>query len=258
MPRPPKAREAENRRRRRRRRGRGRNFEREGSGVEANGEQPSDEGLETMAAIGGDLIVPIAPENAEEGGFEPSSEDGAEGGRRGRGRWRRRGRGGRSGETGEFNGDWRPSVEGGDESEAGAPARDFRRANSAEPSAPQGESAVFAPLPEWGGEAPQRRRPRLRRIRTPRLRADFASDFAAPPPAIEPASPVAEVTEASACRRFRTRRSSLRSGAVLRLRRALRNCRSLPRQTLTSQSVPVGGPRPRPISRASELRPKEQ
>jgi len=188
--------EAENRRRRRRRRGRGRNFEREGSGVEANGEQPSDEGLETMAAIGGDLIVPIAPESTEDGGFEPSSEDGPEGGRRGRGRWRRRGRGGRSGETGEFNGDWRPSVEGGNESEAGAPAVENSVENLAEPSAPQGESAVFAPLPEWGGEAPTEPAPEPVAEFTPPFAPDFASDFAAPH-ALEPASPVADVTEAS-------------------------------------------------------------
>ena len=182
--------EAENRRRRRRRRGRGRNFEREGGGMEANGEQPSDEGLETMAAIGGDLIVPVAPENAEDGGFEPSSEEDPEGRRRGRGRWRRRGRGGRGGETGEFNGDWRPSTEGRDESEAGAP--------SAKNSAEQGESAqVFAPLPEWGAETPSVPEPAPAAEFAPRFAPDFASDFAVPP-AVEPAPPVAEVTQAPA------------------------------------------------------------
>ena len=174
--------EAENRRRRRRRRGRGRNFEREGSGVEANGEQPSDEGLETMAAIGGDLILPVATESAEEGGFEPSSEEGSEGGRRGRGRWRRRGRGGRNGENAEFNGDWRPSAEARDESEAGAPAVETSGEASAEGPAQQGNSApVFAPLPEWGGETPSAPESALAAEFAPPFAPDFASDFAAPP-----------------------------------------------------------------------------
>jgi ribonuclease E len=189
--------EAENRRRRRRRRGRGRNFEREGSGVEASGEQPSDEGLETMAAIGGDLILPVATESAEDGGFEPSSEEGSEGGRRGRGRWRRRGRGGRNGENAEFNGDWRPSAEARDESEAGAPAVETSGEASAETPAQQGDSPpVFAPLPEWGGETPVPESALAAEFAPP-FAPDFASDFAAPS-AVEPAAPVAEVTEASA------------------------------------------------------------
>jgi ribonuclease E len=187
--------EAENRRRRRRRRGRGRNFEREGGAVEANGEQPSDEGLETMAAIGGDLIVPIATESAEDGGLEPSSEEGAEVGRRGRGRWRRRGRGGRSGEVGEFNGDWRPSVEGGNESEAGAPAAETSSETAAQPA----EAAPsFAPLPEWGVDSPPVPGTAPAAQFTSRFAPDFSSDFAAAPPAVEPAAPVAEVTEAAA------------------------------------------------------------
>jgi len=186
--------EAENRRRRRRRRGRGRNFEREGSGVEANGEQPSDEGLETMAAIGGDLILPVATESAEDGGFEPSSEEGSEGGRRGRGRWRRRGRGGRNGENAEFNGDWRPSAEARDESEAGAPAVETSGEAAAETPAQPGDS--FAPLPEWGGETPSVPESALAAEFAPPFAPDFASDFAAP--AVEPAAPVVEVTEAAA------------------------------------------------------------
>jgi ribonuclease E len=142
---------AETRRRRRRRRGRGRGFERESSLVEANGEQPSDEGLETMAAIGGDLIVPVAVNEGGQSGGDPefseaSGEDDPEGRRRGRGRWRRRGRNGRSGEGSEFNGDWRPSAEARDDAEGGA-------AEAA--PAPEGESnGVFAPLPVWNAEQP--------------------------------------------------------------------------------------------------------
>ncbi len=151
-----------------------------------------------MAAIGGDLILPVATESAEEGGFEPSSEEGSEGGRRGRGRWRRRGRGGRNGENAEFNGDWRPSAEARDELEAGAPAVETSGEASAEGPAQQGDSApVFAPLPEWGGETPSVPEFALAAEFAPPFAPDFASDFAAPP-AVEPAAPVAEVTETSA------------------------------------------------------------
>ncbi|MGO9428990.1 Rne/Rng family ribonuclease, partial [Rhodoblastus sp.] len=104
--------DAENRRRRRRRRGRGRNFERDPAMADPNAEQPSDEGLETMAAIGGDLITPVEAGGEEEVGSDATREEGSEGGRRGRGRWRRRGgRGPRGAESSEFSGDWRPSGE---------------------------------------------------------------------------------------------------------------------------------------------------
>ncbi len=108
----------DNRRRRRRRRGRGRSFDRDASPVDPNAPQPSDEGLETMAEISGDLNTPV--ESGEEN--DAPREEG-EGGRRGRGRWRRRGRGARSGETTDFQGDWRPSgdADGGVAAEA-APA----------------------------------------------------------------------------------------------------------------------------------------
>lgn len=133
--------EAENRRRRRRRRGRGRNFDRDASTVDANAPQPSDDGLETLAEIGGDLNTPV--ETGGEDGDAPR-EEGAEGGRRGRGRWRRRGRGGRSGETSEFAGDWRPSgdAEGGEDGEAGAAPAEV----SEQP---------HAFLPQWSEEAGQ-------------------------------------------------------------------------------------------------------
>ncbi len=124
--------EAENRRRRRRRRGRGRSFDRDAATVDANAPQPSDDGLETLAEIGGDLNTPVETGADEFGGGDAPREDGGEGGRRGRGRWRRRGRGGRGGETSEFAGDWRPSgdVSGeteGAEAQQGAEFRSFRR-----------------------------------------------------------------------------------------------------------------------------------
>ena len=135
--------DAENRRRRRRRRGRGRGFERDASVADPNAPQPSDEGLETMAEFGGDLIAPVAVGGEEEGGFDAPREEGAEGGRRGRGRWRRRsGRGARGGE--EFAGDWRPSTGASGEAEGGAFA-----APAPADEAEQG----FVAAPMWSAEA---------------------------------------------------------------------------------------------------------
>ncbi|MCW2316849.1 ribonuclease E [Rhodoblastus acidophilus] len=104
--------EAESRRRRRRRRGRGRSFEREPA-IDPAAPQPSDEGLNLMATIGGDLMSPAEPQ--PEG--DEQTEEGRSEGRRGRGRWRRRGRG-RNGEFTDFSGDWRPSAAEGGEGEA--------------------------------------------------------------------------------------------------------------------------------------------
>jgi ribonuclease E len=164
--------EAESRRRRRRRRGRGRGYDRESSSVEANAEQPSDEGLGTLAAIGGDLVVAMPAPAGGDDDSEAMGDEESDGRRRGRGRWRRRGgRGGRGGETGEFNGDWRPSdetrqgvqdgghdvaqeLEGVTSGEAPGPADG---ASEAEPRRANGDEADFAPLPSWGAEtsAPQ-------------------------------------------------------------------------------------------------------
>src|SRR5208282_3448800 len=95
--------------------------------ADPNAEQPSDEGLETMAAIGGDLIAPVEVGGEEEAGADATREEGPEGGRRGRGRWRRRGgRGPRGAESSEFAGDWRPSgeSESGESLETAAAAND--------------------------------------------------------------------------------------------------------------------------------------
>ena len=137
--------EAENRRRRRRRRGRGRSFDRDASVADPNAPQPSDEGLETMAEIGGDLIAPVEAGSEEEGALDAPREEGAEGGRRGRGRWRRRGgRGPRAGE--EFAGDWRPSAEGGGETEGG-------ELSPVAPAAAAEPAIEWAPAPVWSAEA---------------------------------------------------------------------------------------------------------
>ncbi len=144
---------AENRRRRRRRRGRGRNFDREASSVEANAEQPSDEGLGTLAAIGGDLIAPVPAGVDDEGGPEGSADDDSDGRRRGRGRWRRRGGRGRGGEGGEFNGDWRPTAEAKSEGESEAAPAAVTQDHEAPVQQGDG-SSDFAPLPSWSAEAP--------------------------------------------------------------------------------------------------------
>jgi ribonuclease E len=139
--------DAENRRRRRRRRGRGRNFERDASVADPNAPQPSDEGLETMAEIGGDLIAPVEAGGEDEAGSEAPREEGSEERRRGRGRWRRRGgRGSREGETAEFAGDWRPTSENAsNENEAG---------ESPPPTAPVAEEdRTLSPPPERSVEA---------------------------------------------------------------------------------------------------------
>ncbi|WP_374547652.1 Rne/Rng family ribonuclease [Rhodoblastus sp.] len=130
--------DSEARRRRRRRRGRGRNFERESTGVDAGAPQPSDEGLETVAEISGDLIAPVGEGEAEEEG----AREGAEGRRRGRGAWRRRNRNRSGAETIEDAGDWRPSEEGAAEAAEGGDALVETLADN-----PQ-----FAPLPEWRPE----------------------------------------------------------------------------------------------------------
>ncbi|WP_294532467.1 Rne/Rng family ribonuclease [uncultured Rhodoblastus sp.] len=160
--------DAENRRRRRRRRGRGRNFERDASVADPNAPQPSDEGLETMAEIGGDLIAPVESGGEEEPSPEAPREEGPDERRRGRGRWRRRGgRGARDGENGEFAGDWRPTGEtASNENEAGE------------------LSQLTAPAAETDEAVPP----------TPESRVHPA--FAAPEAAHEPASPEA-VAEAA-------------------------------------------------------------
>lgn len=139
--------DAENRRRRRRRRGRGRNFERDASVADPNAPQPSDEGLETMAEIGGDLIAPVEASGEDEAVSEAPREEGSEDRRRGRGRWRRRGgRGSRDGEVAEFAGDWRPTSESAsNENDAG---------ETAPPTAPADEAdQPVAPQPDWSVEA---------------------------------------------------------------------------------------------------------
>ena len=136
----------DNRRRRRRRRGRGRGFEREAGVIDPNAPQPSDEGLETMAEIGGDLNTPV--ESGEDiNGSDAPREDG-ESGRRGRGRWRRRGRGPRSNETSEFSGDWRPTgdAEGGLSVEAiSAPSDSAEPAHAIDSQTATVETAQDAP-----------------------------------------------------------------------------------------------------------------
>jgi ribonuclease E len=127
--------DGEQRRRRRRRRGRGRNFEREPGGVDASAPQPSDEGLETMAEIAGDLMAPANDEDGDDAG----SREGGEGRRRGRGAWRRRNRSRSGSETLEFAGDWRQSEEGAGEA---ADRSDALIETLADDSA-------FTPLPEW-------------------------------------------------------------------------------------------------------------
>jgi ribonuclease E len=131
--------DSESRRRRRRRRGRGRNFERDGAGVDASAPQPSDEGLETVAEISGDLMAPVGEDESEEEG----AREGSEGRRRGRGNWRRRNRGRSGGETLENAGDWRPSEEAGAEAAEGGDALIETLS----------EGAQFAPLPVWAADA---------------------------------------------------------------------------------------------------------
>jgi ribonuclease E len=131
--------DSESRRRRRRRRGRGRSFERDGAGVDASAPQPSDEGLETVAEISGDLMAPVGEEESDEEG----AREGSEGRRRGRGNWRRRNRGRSGGETLENAGDWRPSEEVGAEAAEGGDALIETLS----------EGAQFAPLPVWAADA---------------------------------------------------------------------------------------------------------
>jgi ribonuclease E len=134
--------EGEARRRRRRRRGRGRNFEREGSGVDASAPQPSDEALETLAEISGDLLAPAANDEGE----DEAAREGSDGRRRGRGSWRRRNRSRSGAETVDYAGDWRQS----DEAAAGAAeGGDAQVETLAEASA----ETPFEPLPEWRPEA---------------------------------------------------------------------------------------------------------
>ena len=127
--------DSESRRRRRRRRGRGRNFERDGAGVDASAPQPSDEGLETVAEISGDLMAPVGEDESEEEG----AREGSDGRRRGRGNWRRRNRSRSGGETLENAGDWRQSEEAGAETSEGGDALIETLS----------EDAQFAPLPVW-------------------------------------------------------------------------------------------------------------
>lgn len=141
--------EGDGRRRRRRRRGRGRSYDRDAAMAEPNAPQPSDEGLGTLAEIGGDLISQAAAGGEAEADAEGSPENARDERRRGRGRWRRRPRG-KSGEAEEFAGDWRPSAEAveGKGGEAQTPAA----AAPAEEIAAGAEE--FAPLPAWRAESP--------------------------------------------------------------------------------------------------------
>ncbi|MCI4679563.1 Rne/Rng family ribonuclease [Rhodoblastus acidophilus] len=133
------------RRRRRRRRGRGRGFERESVGVDANAPQPSDEGLETVAEIAGDLVTAVA----EEDGAENSAREGGEERRRGRGAWRRRNRSRSGAEIVEFAGDWRKSAESGEGTSDEAAAADEGGDALIETLA---ETRDFPPLPTWNAE----------------------------------------------------------------------------------------------------------
>ena len=69
--------------------------------------QPSDEALETLAEISGDLLAPAANDEGE----DEAAREGGEGRRRGRGSWRRRNRSRSGGETVDYAGDWRQSDE---------------------------------------------------------------------------------------------------------------------------------------------------
>ena len=98
--------------------------------MDAGAPQPSDEALETVAEISGDLMAPVGSDE----GDEEAAREGSDGRRRGRGSWRRRNRSRSGTETVEYAGDWRKSeeaAEGGD--------------SLVEPLA----EAPFAPLPEW-------------------------------------------------------------------------------------------------------------
>ena len=136
--------DSETRKRRRRRRGRGRGFDRESAGVDADAPQPSDEGLETVAEIAGDLMAPASePESGEEGAREGGEER-----RRGRGNWRRRNRSRTGAETVEFAGDWRQSDETGED--AGNAAEAAEGGDALVETLV--DAPVFAPLPAWAAE----------------------------------------------------------------------------------------------------------
>jgi ribonuclease E len=126
------------RRRRRRRRGRGRGFDREATGVDANAPQPSDEGLESIVEISDEFPAPPADEEAGESGAREDR-------RRGRGGWKRRGRGRSGAETVEFAGDWRKSEGAGDEPASAAEGGDALIETLA-------DAPDFAPLPAWTAE----------------------------------------------------------------------------------------------------------
>ncbi len=140
--------DSENKRRRRRRRGRGRGGDREAGLLDANAPQPSDDGLASIVEIDGELSPATSEAENDEGAPR------AEGARRGR--WRRRGFGGRNREeNAEPQGDWRaseanPTAGEGDNgviaSTGGAPADLFFQ-----PSAPF-EATAFA-APGHDGEA---------------------------------------------------------------------------------------------------------
>jgi ribonuclease E len=132
--------EGDNRRRRRRRRGRGRGYDRESAGVDANAPQPSDEGLETVAEIAGDLMT--APAAEDEGGENGGREER----RRGRGGWKRRNRSRSGAETSEFAGDWRKSDEEGEKQASAGEGGDALIETLA-------DTPDFAPLPSWTAEA---------------------------------------------------------------------------------------------------------
>jgi ribonuclease E len=132
--------DGDNRRRRRRRRGRGRGFDREPGNVDAAAPQPSDEGLETLAEISGDLVAPGAE---DESGAEPPREGGDER-RRGRGAWRRRNRGRSGSESLDYAGDWRPSQQSGGE--------EFQGDALVETLA---ENPAFEPAPHWSAQDDQ-------------------------------------------------------------------------------------------------------
>ncbi len=168
--------EAEARRRRRRRRGRGRGFDREATGVDANAPQPSDEGLESVVEISDEF--PVARAAEDEAGENAAREER----RRGRGGWRRRGRGRSDAETVEFAGDWRKSEGAGDESASAAEGGDALIETLA-------DEPDFAPLPSWTTEPAQAEAPEAAPQAAPEVEA---AQTKAPAPAATVSAPAPE------------------------------------------------------------------
>ncbi len=196
--------EGDNRRRRRRRRGRGRGYERESAGVDASAPQPSDEGLETVAEIAGDLLA--APAAEDEGGENGGREER----RRGRGGWKRRNRSRSGAEAVEFAGDWRKSDEEGEEPATAGEGGDALIETLA-------DTSDFAPLPSWTAEAaPAHAEPappaqveatqvEAAQVETPVASVAVSAPAAAPEPEPAPAQPdLPVITEADPDRPKRT------------------------------------------------------